>query len=29
VDKPDGKRSVGKLKRKWENDIKMGLKQIE
>jgi hypothetical protein len=29
VDKPDGKRPVGKLIHKWENNIKMDVMHVE
>jgi hypothetical protein len=28
VGKPEGKRSLGRPSRRWENNIKMGLKEI-
>ena len=29
VGKPEGKRSFGKCKRRWENNIKMDLQEVE
>jgi hypothetical protein len=29
VGKPEGKRSLGRLKRRWEDSIKMDLQEVE
>jgi len=29
VRKPDGKRALGRTRRRWEDDIKMELQQVE
>jgi len=28
VDTPEGKRPIGRLRRRWEDNIKMGLQQV-